>query len=188
VAETLGESGATGLRAKWYHLGEAFYNNIVTFIPSHNLRAGVLRLFGATIGRNCSFMRGTTVFGIESLVVGDDVVVAFRCVLDARGGLTIGSNVILSSDVHFVPGHHDINDPEFRGYVFPTVVEPYTWIAVRCTIIAPVHIGKGAVVSACSLVRDDIPEMGVVAGSPARAIGTRTGELTYNTVYRPLFH
>jgi putative colanic acid biosynthesis acetyltransferase WcaF len=188
VAETLGESGATGLRAKWYHLGEALYNNVITFVPSHNARTGALRLFGATIGRNCSFMRGTTVAGIESLVVGDDVVVAFRCVLDARGGLTIGSNVIISSDVHFVPGHHDINDPEFRGYVFPTVVEPYAWIAVRCTVIAPVHIGQGAVVSACSLVRDDIPDMGVVAGSPAKSIGTRTGELAYRTVYRPLFH
>jgi len=30
--------------------------------------------------------------------------------------------------------------------------------------------------------------MGVVGGTPAKVIGTRTGELAYPTVYRPLFH
>lgn len=172
----------------WHHLAEVVYNNVVTYIPSHNLRAGFLRLSGATIGRNCSFMRGTTVFGVELLEVGDDAVVAFRCVLDARGGLTIGSHVIISSDVHFISGHHDINADDFGARFARTVVEPYAWIAVRATILAPSAIGKGAVVAAGSLVRHDVPAMDVVAGIPARSVGTRTGGLAYPTVYRPLFH
>lgn len=185
---TIGENRQPGWRTKWYNLGEALYNNLVTYIPSHNLRAGVLRLFGAKVGRQCTFMRGTTVFGIESLDVGDEVVIGFRCVLHARGGLTIGSNVILSSDVHFIPGHHDINSADFQGYVFPVVIEPYAWVTSRSTIMAPAHIGRGAVVSACSLVRGDVEAMTVVAGTPAKVIGQRTGELTYPTVFRPLFY
>ena len=185
---TIGENRQPGWRTKWYNLGEALYNNLVTYIPSHNLRTGVLRLFGAKVGRQCTFMRGTTVFGIESLDVGDEVVIGFRCVLHARGGLTIGSNVILSSDVHFIPGHHDINSADFQGYVFPVVIEPYAWVTSRSTIMAPAHIGRGAVVSACSLVRGDVEAMTVVAGTPAKVIGQRTGELTYPTVFRPLFH
>ena len=41
-------------------LAQLLFNPIVTYIPSHTIRQGFLRLFGATIGRNSSIMRGTT--------------------------------------------------------------------------------------------------------------------------------
>jgi acetyltransferase-like isoleucine patch superfamily enzyme len=173
-------------RSKWFRLGEALYNNVITFIPSHVLRAGVLRAFGAKVGRECSFLRGTTVLGIEHLTVGDQVCVGFRCVLDARGGLAIGSHAIIASDVHFISGWHNVFASDFRGYLFPTTVGEYTWIAVRSTICAPATIGRGAVVSLCSVVKNDVPAMDIVSGIPAVSIGTRTGELTYPTKFRPL--
>ena len=40
-------------------VGLLLFNNFVTFIPSHMVRQGFLRLFGAKIGRDTSIFRGT---------------------------------------------------------------------------------------------------------------------------------
>lgn len=180
-------SAPSRLAAKWHRLGEALYNNVVTFIPSHHLRAGVLRAFGADVGRDCSFLRGTTVLGIERLRIGAEVSVGYRCVLDARGGLTLDDHVVVASDVHFVSARHDVNADDFRAQFFETTVGDHAWIAVRSTVLAPVALGRGAVVAACSLVRNDVPERQIVGGNPAVSMGTRTGKLAYSTRFRPLF-
>ncbi|KQV74684.1 acetyltransferase [Aeromicrobium sp. Root344] len=171
----------------WAHVGEAFYNAVMTYVPSHTVRIATLRLWGARIGRDCSLLRGTTVLGIAHLEIGEAVSIGFRCVLDARGGLTIGSNTVIASDTHFVGAFHDVHAPDFPAILEPIVVEEFAWLAVRSTVLCGVTIGRGAVVSACSLVREDVPAMDIVAGVPAVSVGTRRSTLDYRPVFRPLF-
>lgn len=172
----------------WQHLGEVLYNAVWTYVPSHNVRILALRMWGAKVGKDCSLLRGTTVLSIANLTIGDAVSIGFRCVLDARGGITIGSNAVLASDTHLVTGRHDIHSPDFRAILEPIAVEEHVWLAIRTTVLAGVTIGRGAVVSACSLVKDDVPAMDVVAGVPAVSIGTRRSTLDYRPVFRPLFY
>lgn len=174
-------------RRIWAHLGDVLYNTVITYVPSHRLRIGALRLWGAKVGRDCSLLRGTTVLAIGNLRVGEAVSIGFRCVLDARGGLTIGSNTVIASDSHFISAFHDVHAPDFAAILEPIVVEDYVWLAVRTTVLCGVTIGRGAVVSACSLVRQDVPAMDIVAGVPAVSVGTRRSTLDYRPVFRPLF-
>jgi acetyltransferase-like isoleucine patch superfamily enzyme len=159
----------------------------VTHIPSHNIRIGTLRAFGAKIGKHVSILRGTTILGIGALTIGDAVDIGFRCLLDARGGLTIGSNVVIASDVQFIAGHHLPNSDTFDWIMMPTVVHDYAWIASRATVLPGVTIGRGAVVGACSLVRKDVADMEMVAGVPAIHRGVRESALNYHPDHRPLF-
>ncbi len=39
-------------------VGILLYNNIITYIPSHTVRQGFLRAFGAKIGKDTSILRG----------------------------------------------------------------------------------------------------------------------------------
>ena len=176
------------IRRVWQHLGEVLYNAVWTYFPSHNLRIFMLRLWGAKVGKDCSVLRGTTVLSIANLTVGDAVSIGFRCVLDARGGVTIGSNAVIASDTHLVTGRHDIHSPDFVAILEPIVIEEFVWLAIRVTVLAGVTVGRGAVVSACSLVKNDVPDMDVVAGVPATSIGTRRSSLDYRPVFRPLFY
>jgi putative colanic acid biosynthesis acetyltransferase WcaF len=176
------------LRRIWRHLGVVSYNSVLTYFPSHTVRILGLRLWGAKVGKDCSLLRGTQVLGIEHLTIGDAVSIGFRCVLDARGGLTIGSNVVIASDTHLVSAFHDIHSPDFAAILRPIVIEDFVWLAVRVTVLCGVTIGRGAVASACSLVKDDVPAMDVVAGVPAVSVGTRRSTLDYRPVFRPLLY
>jgi acetyltransferase-like isoleucine patch superfamily enzyme len=180
--------GMTFARKARNRIGQLLYNMVITFIPSHTIRQGFLRYFGATIGKNTGIMRGTTVLDPEFLTIGDSCAIGFRCLLDARGGLYIGNNVTIASDVHILGGGHDINHPDFLPVPIPTVIEDYVWIASRAMIL-PSLIRRGAVVGAQALVIKDVGELEVVGGNPAKVIGKRNPDaLQYSGSYRPLFY
>ena len=64
-------------------------------------------------------MRGTTVLDIEFLTVGDNTQFGWRCLLDARGGLYVGNNVTIASDVHIIGGGHDVQPPRLPADADP---------------------------------------------------------------------
>lgn len=175
----------TKLRAIWRHLGTVVYNFGFTHFPSHTVRQAVLRLWGAKIGRKVGIFRGTTVLGIHELQIGDHTTIGFRCLLDARGGLDIGQNVVIASDVQFIAGHHLPNSDDFSYIIEPTIVEDFVWIASRSIVLEGLTVGRGAVVGACSLVRTSIPPMSIAAGIPARVVRERHSALDYVTTFRP---
>lgn len=168
------------------HMGAVLFNHLVTFIPSHTIRQGFLKAWGATIGKDTSIFRGTTVLGIQGLTVGEATTIGFRCLLDSRGGLTIGDNVVIASDVHFIAGHHLPNSDDFSYIIEPTLVEDYAWIASRSTVLEGLTVGRGAVVAACSLVRKPVEAMSIVAGIPAKPVGVRQSRLTYRPMFKPM--
>jgi acetyltransferase-like isoleucine patch superfamily enzyme len=180
--------GVTFLQKVRRWLSMLVFNAIVTYIPSHTVRQAYLRLFGADIGKDSAIMRGTTVIDIQYLTIGNCTAIGSRCLLDARGGLWIGDNVTIASDVHILGGGHDINDPDFLPVPIPTVIEDYVWIASRAMVL-PAHIRRGAVVAAQALVNKDVDTLTVVGGVPAKPIGKRNPDaLKYSGKYRPIFH
>jgi maltose O-acetyltransferase len=52
----------------------------------------------------------------------------------------------------------------------PVIIENDVWIGAKSTILKGVHIGRGAVVAAASVVTKNIDPFTLVAGSPARVI------------------
>ncbi|MET0250723.1 MAG: antibiotic acetyltransferase, partial [Novosphingobium sp.] len=48
-----------------------------------------------------------------------------------------------------------------------------------------VTIGEGAVVAAGAVVSEDVDAYAIVAGNPARKIGSRPRDLSYALAYRP---
>jgi maltose O-acetyltransferase len=71
-------------------------------------------------------------------------------------------------------------DSDFHGLVerdkpeppAPIVIEDDVWLAVRCTVLKGVRIGRGAVVAAGAVVVSDVAPWTLVAGVPARPVKT----------------
>ena len=56
------------------------------------------------------------------------------------------------------------------GYRFSSVIAEGAWIGAGATILPGVRIGRYAVVGAAAVVTKDVPDYGVVVGSPAKVI------------------
>lgn len=52
----------------------------------------------------------------------------------------------------------------------PVQIDDYVWIGANAMVLKGVHIGRGAVIGAGSVVTKDVPELTVYAGNPARFV------------------
>ena len=182
-----GKNWAT-LKDRWLRAWEQTYNILINKIPSHYLRLTWLRLGGAKIGKGSSIWRNTEVLGIENLVIGNDSVIAWHCQIDARAGLIIGDHVAIASHVLIIAGSHDLAAPEFWSVSGPIYIEDYAWIATRAVIAHSTRIGRGAVVTANTLVAKNIAPYKIVGGSGAKPMGERPHDLTYKVGGLGLFN
>ncbi len=124
----------------------------------------------------------------KNIKIGDYCFINKYTLLDGRGGkLTIGNNVDIAQEVNIWTLSHDPHD-DFHGvWGKEVIIEDYAWIASRVTIMPGIHIGRGAVVAAGSIVTKDVPAMAIVAGSPAKIVGERKSNLQYRLDWQPWF-
>ena len=59
-----------------------------------------------------------------------------------------------------------------RPSVAPVVIGDRVWVGTRAIILKGVTIGDGAVVAAGAVVNKDVPPHAVVAGIPAKVVGS----------------
>ncbi|WP_390621096.1 acyltransferase [Stieleria neptunia] len=110
------------------------------------------------------------------------------CRIDTRGGVRVGENVSVSEDVVILTASHDPQSSSFAGRHAEVTVDDYAWIGTRAMLLPGVHVGRGAVVAAGSVVTRNVAPMMIVAGTPAREIGRRHCELKYHIDYRRSWH
>jgi acetyltransferase-like isoleucine patch superfamily enzyme len=94
-------------------------------------------------------------------------------------GVSIGNNVMIGPHCMIAAGTHDyiqVDKPmRFAGNLDkgPIIIDDDVWIGANCTISDGVHIGKGAVIGANSVVTKNVNAFDVVAGCPAKKIKNR---------------
>jgi acetyltransferase-like isoleucine patch superfamily enzyme len=165
------------------------HNHIVGHIPSHTVRQMFLRsLMKVDIGQGSAILLGLRLYIRGNLTIGNHSVIDRDCVLDSRGGITIGQNVNLAPEVMVLTAYHDPDSDDFAGIEKPVVIEDYAWIATRAMILPGVTIGRGAVVGAGSVVTKDVAAGMIVAGNPAKVIRERKGNQVYQLDYKRRFH
>nr|WP_230015733.1 glycosyltransferase [Pseudomonas chlororaphis] len=115
------------------------------------------------------------------------LVIAWHCQVDARAGLIIGDHVTIASHVLILAGGHDPMSPEFWSVSAPVYIDDYAWIATRALIAHGSHIGRGAVVTANTVVAKTVAPYKIIGGSGAKPMGERPHELNYKVGGKGLF-
>jgi virginiamycin A acetyltransferase len=132
-----------------------------------------------------SFVKIKPAGGMGDLVI-DDAVINPGVVMYTGNGLTIGKNVMIAANCTFSPTSHEFmsKDKPIReqGFIAPSplfggksgiVVGDDVWIGANCVILEGTVIGKGAVISAGSIVKGKLEEYGIYSGKPLKCLGHR---------------
>lgn len=116
-----------------------------------------------------------------ALVLGNGTSIAGNCVLSAASSIRIGQRVLMARNVYVSDHRHAYDDParavldQGITNVRPVVIEDGAWLGQNVVVCPGVRIGRGAVVGANSVVRDDVPDHGVAVGAPATVVRVFAG-------------
>lgn len=161
-------------------------NNWINCIPSHTIRLLYYRkVMKFQLGKDTTVLMHCVFDAAEGLVIGGNSVINARCRIDTRGGIRIGCNVSISSDVILLTGDHDM-DHNMEGRARPLDICDYVWIGTRAMLMPGIKIAKASVIAAGAVVTKDTEESSVVAGVPAKEIKKRSDSLNYVALYKRL--
>ena len=163
-----------------------YFAELTGGIPSHTLRRAIYRyVFKIPIGQKTSLQRGCRFYHPAGVHIGNHSVVNRDVLLDGRMGITIGDNVSISEGTFILTLQHDLDDAvNFDNTGAPVVIEDYVFIGSRAMIMPGVTIGRGAAVGAGAIVTKNVEPYTIVAGVPAKPIGMRRQDLTYQLDYK----
>ncbi len=98
-------------------------------LPSQRLRHRIYkRFYGLKMGRDSVVYNSCELRDPHQITIGDFTSIGDHCILDGRGGLTIGNSVNFSTGVWVWTMEHKINDPDFGSESAPVIIEDYAWI------------------------------------------------------------
>lgn len=110
------------------------------------------------------------------LEIGDDTYIGYFGRITALGGVTIGRSVLIADRVYISDTGHvyedvsrPVKDQPLRGGR-RLVIDDGAWLGVGAVVVGGVRIGRGAVVGAGAVVREDVPDHCVVVGNPAQVV------------------
>ena len=113
---------------------------------------------------------------IGEVVIGDGTNIAGGCVVSAARMIRVGERVLIARNVYISDHAHAFGDPRRAilaqgiSQIGAVEIADGAWIGQNVVICPGVRIGRGAVVGANAVVRQDVPDHTVAAGVPARLI------------------
>ena len=134
-------------------------------------------------------VRGKSSFSFASrfadrptLRIGSHTNIGHSCSFVVGKAITIGDHCLIASDVVMFDSNGHPSDPLGRlndlplspEDVRPIVIGNNVWIGQRSIISPGVKIGDNSIVSAGAVVISEVPANAIVAGNPARKIGSLT--------------
>lgn len=131
------------------------------------------------IGDNVKIDDGVRIISANNSLVkiDDDTVVGYNSVINAGSNIKIGKKCLISGFVYLQSSSHGINKSQFikdQQHTYEEIkIEDDVWIGAHSIILKGVRISKGAVIGANSVVKNNVDEYSIVAGSPSKEINKR---------------
>jgi maltose O-acetyltransferase len=146
------------------------------------VRVYFFRFMGANIGKLTTLGKARFQGHLVNLKIGDQVSLGC-CEIALHDVVSIERCAVISDGVVLLTASHSITDLHWKQKKSPIKIGEYAWIATNAIILPGVTIGRGAVVGAGAVVREDVSDFAVVIGNPCITTKVeRSKELNYSPV------
>lgn len=136
-------------------------------------------------GKYCALTRISNTCSIvnhKNLEIGNNVFIGHYNFIEASHKIVIGEGCQITNFVSIIShsshnsirlyGKHYIGQSEYIAYkTGQIIIGKYSFIGPHVTILPGAAIGKGSIVAAYSLVKDQFPDFAIIAGNPAAVVG-----------------
>lgn len=146
------------------------------FLHAHSLERAIQN--GMKVGRNPRVEPGVIFMGQDQITIGDDFTCSFGATFRAVAApIKIGNQVNVGPLACVIGANHGldrdrpINDQPHQS--LEITIADDVWLGAGAIVLPGVHLGRGAVIAAGSVVTADVPPLAVMAGVPAQKIKER---------------
>jgi putative colanic acid biosynthesis acetyltransferase WcaF len=151
--------------ALWVLCKCAFFLNPFPW-PS-SLRVGLLRFFGAQIGRCVVIRAGVNISFPWRFIAGDHVWIGEEVYILSLAPVTLGSHVCISQRACLCAGSHDWRRETFDLQTRAIAVEDSVWVCSQAFLGPGTRIGSNSVISAGTVITKSVPPNSLATGNPA---------------------
>ena len=153
---------------------------ICVIIPSNRFITKVWKLLGVKIGRGSIITTDTKINVPFNLEIGKFSTI--NGFILNREKVIIGDYVELLLDVYISTQSHDLKNAGHLSIYQPVRIEDFCWLAPRSMVLQGVHLKKGTVVAANSVVtKSNLEEYDILGGTPATVKSKR---VLFNDKYK----
>jgi maltose O-acetyltransferase len=164
------------------HLVLSLTNILPDNTPFLVLRGWLAGFFLGSCKAHFELGRNVVFYNPSQVHVGENVYIAYGCVLLAIGDITLGNEVMLAQYVVLSAANHQRRKDSYRfgdAEILPISIGAGSWVGAHSTILPGAHIGSGSLVASNAAVKSGVyPQGALLAGVPAQVkkiLPTETG-------------
>ena len=143
----------------------------------HSWRVMILRIFGASIGKNNSIYPDCKIWAPWLLQTEHAVGIGPGAEIYNPGGVRLEHHAIISQYAYLCGATHDYDTVNFTYVKKQIVIGPYAWVCAKAIVLPGVHCHEGSVLGAGSVTSKSLDPWTVYSGNPAKPVKPRNNFL-----------
>lgn len=140
--------------------------------PLNFWRLFFLSLFGAKLNGKPFVHQRARIDNPWNLVMHDRACLGDRAHAYCLATIVLEEAVTIAQEAYLCTGTHDFADQSLPLQVGEIVIGRNAFVGARAFVLPTVRVGENAVIGACAIVTKDVEPYAVVAGNPAKVVGS----------------